>query len=106
MCNLRMLLVRTSTRLLLSGVLLFLVFFPSMSLSGDEVGIMKVELASDSEPLVKDVETGLDYLFEVLADKNAVFDSSKISHLLDFVVGMEIDPKNIEPAERFGGDGV
>ncbi|WP_285905861.1 hypothetical protein [Pseudodesulfovibrio pelocollis] len=72
----------------------------------EEGGIMGVKLSVNPDPLDQAVETGIDHLFEVLRDPAAPFDQGKITAMLDFVTSMQDDPKDIEPARRFGGQGV
>jgi len=91
---------------LLAGLFVFVALFAAPVMASDDEGIMEVKLSRKPEPLAQDVESGLDYLFDVLADKNAAFDATKIKSMLDFVVGMQTDPKDIKPAKRFGGDGI
>ena len=98
--------VRLGAVVLLTGFFFFAVLFTAPAMAEDEEGIMEVKLSKTPDPLAKDVEEGLDYLFEVLADKGAVFDAARIQSMLSFVVGMEGDPKDIAPAKRFGGYGI
>ncbi|MBI9078531.1 MAG: hypothetical protein JEY79_02165 [Pseudodesulfovibrio sp.] len=90
--------------LLLAGLLVVLLVAPVMA--EDDEGIMKVKLAKKPDPLAKNVEVSLDYLFEVLADRSLSFDTTRIQPMLDFVAGMQDDPKDIGPAKRFGGYGI
>ena len=73
----------------LIGVFVFVVVFATPVMAGDETGIMEVKLSMMPDPLAEDVESGLDYLFEILADEGAVFDAARIQGMLDFVVGMK-----------------
>lgn len=98
--------VRFGMIAVLTGLFVFVVFFATPGMAGDEKGIMEVKLSKTPDPLAEDVEGGLDYLFEVLADKDAVFDAARIQPMLDFVVGIQDDPKDIAPAKRFGGEGI
>lgn len=67
---------------------------------------MNVKLSNNPEPLAKDVESSIDHLFEVLNGTNIQFDLTRIQPMLDFVVGMQDDPKDISPARRFDGQGI
>jgi len=98
--------VRAAMLVLLAGLFVFVAFFAAPVMAGDDEGIMKVKLSKKPDPLAKDVEGGLDYLFDVLADRTAPFDAARIQPMLDFVVGMQNDPKDIKPAKRFGGHGI
>jgi len=77
----------------------------SPALAGEEDGAPEVKLSVKPTPLAKDVETGLDYLFEMLNDTSASFDATKIGPMLDFVSATQ-DPKDIAPAKRFKGHGI
>jgi hypothetical protein len=72
----------------------------------EDGGIMGVKLAVKSTPLDASVETGIDHLFDVLHDPAKPFDQSRVRAMLDFVTSMQDDPRDIEPARRFGGLGV
>lgn len=72
----------------------------------EDGGIMGVKLSMKPTPLDASVETGIDHLFDVLHDPAKPFDQSQVRAMLDFVTTMQDDPKDIEPARRFGGLGV
>lgn len=74
-------------------------------MAGDD-GLMDVKLSKKPEPLAENVETGISHLFDVLADKNAALDVTTITPMLDFVVNMQTDPKDIAPAKRYEGSGI
>ena len=69
-------------------------------------GLMDVKLSSKPTPLTQNVESGLDHLFKVLEGDNSMLVMNTIQPMLDFVVNMKDDPKNIAPAKRFNGQGV
>ncbi|MUM76583.1 hypothetical protein GKC30_02920 [Pseudodesulfovibrio sp. F-1] len=102
----------TSGRAIAPGLLLLLAlvaapFAAAPALADDEDGgIMGVKLSMNPDPLDQAVEAGIDHLFEVLRDPAAPFDENKVAAMLDFVTTMQDDPKDIEPARRFGGQGV
>ena len=91
----------------LSGLFLFamLLATPAQVMAGEE-DPEEAKLSLKPDPLAKDIEGSLDYLFEVLADKDGGFDAARIQPMLNFVVGMEDNPKNIAPAKRLGGRGI
>ncbi len=84
----------------------FLIAAPAMAKDDEEGGIMDFKLSSKPTPLVKDVEKSIDHLFKVLNGDNSQFDTAAVAPMLDFVMGMQTDPKDIEPAKRFGGRGI
>ena len=67
---------------------------------------MEVKLSKEPEKLDQSIEQSIDHLFSVLNDKTAAFDESKVAPMLDFVINGPQDPKDIEPARRFGGRGI
>lgn len=69
-------------------------------------GLMDVKLSPKPASLAKDVESGIDHLFEVLKGDDSMLAVNKIQPMLDFVVNMQDDPKNIAPAKRFKGYGI
>ncbi|WP_419786578.1 hypothetical protein [Pseudodesulfovibrio sp.] len=93
---------------MLAFVLLFaalLCAFPALA-EDDPEGIMEVKLSKNPEPLAKPVEQSIDYLFTLLDDKGAAMDVSAVGPMLDFVIDGPADPKDINPARRFGGKGI
>jgi hypothetical protein len=84
-----------------------LCLFAVPALAGDDAeGLMDVNLSPKPEPLAKDVEKGISHLFGVLEDKAKPLSVAEIQPMLDFVVNVDADPKDIEPAKRFGGRGI
>jgi hypothetical protein len=84
-----------------------LCLFAAPALAGDDAeGLMDVDLSPKPEPLAKDVEKGISHLFGVLEDKAKPLSVAEIQPMLDFVVNVDADPKDIEPAKRFGGRGI
>ncbi len=71
----------------------------------DPKGLMDVKLAAKPEPLATEVETGIDYLFEVLRNPGTPLEPGKFQAVLDFVDTTE-EPKDIEPAKRFDARGI
>ena len=69
-------------------------------------GLMEVDLSAKPEPLAEDVEKGITHLFGVLEDGSKQLSVADIRPMLDFVVNVDADPKDIEPAKRFGGRAI
>ncbi|XXJ21266.1 hypothetical protein ACR42D_17355 [Desulfovibrio caledoniensis] len=69
-------------------------------------GLMEVNLSPKPEPLAGDVEKGISHLFGVLEDNSKQLSLADIRPMLDFVVNVDADPKDIEPAKRFGGRAI
>lgn len=69
-------------------------------------GLMEVNLSPKPEPLAGDVEKGLSHLFGVLEDQSKQLSLAEIQPMLDFVVNVDADPKDIEPAKRFSGRAI
>jgi len=91
----------------LFGLFVCLTFFAaSPAMAEEEEGLMDFKLAKDPAPLAKNVETSLDHLFKVLDDKSVAFDLAKVQPMLNFVVGMQTDPKDIAPKRRFSSQGI
>lgn len=86
-------------------VLCTLVIGPAIA-EEEEKGLMDVQLSKNPDPLDASVETSIDHLFEVLADPAASFDAARVAPMLDFIVNGPEDPKDIQPARRFDGNGV
>ncbi|QJB58361.1 hypothetical protein HFN16_03985 [Pseudodesulfovibrio sp. zrk46] len=76
------------------------------AMAEDEKGLMDVKLAKDPEPLAKNVEAGIDHLFDVMKDSSAKIDPAAIQDMLNFVANETADPKDISPARRFNGNGI
>ncbi|WP_207264159.1 hypothetical protein [Desulfovibrio sp. Huiquan2017] len=84
-----------------------LCLFAAPAAAGDEPeGLMSVDLSSKPKPLAGDVEKGIDNLFAVLQDRSAMLSVADLQPMLDFVANVDADPKDIEPAKRFGGRGI
>ena len=66
----------------------------------------ETEFSSKAVPMDQSIETSVDYLYQLLADKNGVFDPARVAPLMAFVLDPAIDHKNVEPAKRFGGRGA
>ncbi|EGB15261.1 hypothetical protein DND132_2056 [Pseudodesulfovibrio mercurii] len=87
--------------------LLALCLFAASAMAEEEPkGLMDVDLSSKPAPLAGDVEKGLDQLFAVLEDQSKTLSVAALQPMLDFVVNVDADPKDIEPAKRFGGRGI
>ncbi|WP_319469098.1 hypothetical protein [uncultured Pseudodesulfovibrio sp.] len=97
--------LRTGIYMLPLAILCTALLTVSPALAGEEDGAPEVKLSVKPASLAKDVETGLDHLFEVLNNTSASFDTSKIGPMLDFVSATQ-DPKDIAPAKRFKGHGI
>jgi hypothetical protein len=92
-------------------VLAFALIAPCLFAAGasaeeEPKGLMDVDLAAKTAPLAGDVEKGLNHLFAVLDDKSTPLSVAELQPMLDFVVNVEADPKDIEPAKRFDGRGI
>ena len=87
--------------------LLILCLFATGAMAEDEPkGLMDVNLSAKPTPLAGDVEKGLGHLFKVLEDQSVPLDVAAIAPMLNFVANVDADPKDIEPAKRFGGRGI
>lgn len=84
---------------------LFAVPAPAMA-EDEEKGLMDVKLSKDPEPLAKDIESGIDHLFETLDNPAGKLDAARIDAMLNFVVNGQDDPKDIKPAKRYGGHAI
>ncbi|WP_272701038.1 hypothetical protein [Desulfovibrio sp. Fe33] len=92
-------------------VLAFVLFAPCLFAAGvsaeeEPKGIMDVDLSAKPAPLAENVEKGLSHLFAVLDDKSVPLSVAELQPMLDFVVNVDADPKDIEPAKRFDGRGI
>uniref|UniRef100_UPI00292D7613 hypothetical protein n=1 Tax=Pseudodesulfovibrio indicus TaxID=1716143 RepID=UPI00292D7613 len=91
----------------LFAVLLALCLFAPVAMAEDDPkGIMEVDLSPKPAPLDETVEKGISHLFKVLDDKTVSLSVAEIAPMLDFVIGVDADPKDIEPAKRFNGRGI
>ncbi|WP_319541716.1 hypothetical protein [uncultured Pseudodesulfovibrio sp.] len=89
---------------LIVGLCVLTAFSPAYA--EEPEGLMDVNLSVKPEPLAQDVESGIDHLFKVLKGDDSMLAMNKIQPMLDFVVNMQDDPKDIAPAKRFKGYGV
>jgi hypothetical protein len=91
----------------LAFALLSLCLFAVPAVADDDPeGLMEVDLSVKPDPLAADVEKGIDNLFAVLENKSEAVSVDAIRPMLDFVANVDADPKDIEPAKRFGGRGI
>ncbi len=72
----------------------------------EEKGLMDYNLAKNPQPLDPGVESSIDYIFDLLGKRDGILDVAKLQPMLNFVVGMQTDPKDIAPKRRFGGQGI
>ena len=67
---------------------------------------MDVKLSVNPTPLDQEIEKGIDHLFAVLGDQSVPLSVDAIGPMLDFVINVEADPKDIAPAKRFDGNAI
>ncbi|MGE4193859.1 MAG: hypothetical protein AB7E51_10770 [Pseudodesulfovibrio sp.] len=91
---------------LFAALLALCLFAPVAMAEDDPKGIMEVDLSPKPAPLDETVEKGISHLFKVLDDKTVSLSVAEIAPMLDFVIGVDADPKDIEPAKRFNGRGI
>ncbi|AMK10476.1 hypothetical protein [Pseudodesulfovibrio indicus] len=91
---------------LFAALLALCLFAPVAMAEDDPKGIMEVDLSPKPAPLDETVEKGISHLFKVLDDKTVPLSVAEIAPMLDFVIGVDADPKDIEPAKRFNGRGI
>ncbi|MCJ2165877.1 MULTISPECIES: hypothetical protein [unclassified Pseudodesulfovibrio] len=91
---------------MMTGLLVLCFVIVVSAMAEDPEGIMDVKLSVKPDPLAADVEKGLGHLFSVLQDPSVPLSVAEISSMLDFVIDVEADPKDIEPAKRFGGRAI
>lgn len=91
---------------LAAALLALCLFAPVAAAEEDPKGIMEVDLSAKPAPLDQSVEQGISHLFKVLEDRSVPLSVADISPMLDFVIGVDADPKDIEPAKRFDGRGI
>ena len=87
-------------------ILCIAIMAPAAMAEDDPAGIMDVKLAKEPTKLDKGVEKSLDHIFNVLNEGNDVLDVAQLSTMLDFVVNMTTDPKDIAPKKRYSGNGI
>ncbi|BCS88625.1 hypothetical protein [Pseudodesulfovibrio sediminis] len=87
-------------------VLSVLCVVPAQAEDEEVKGLMEVNLSVKPDPLAPTVEKSIDHLYAVLQKKGPAFDMAQIQDMLDFVMDTPGDPKDIEPAKRFGGKGI
>lgn len=94
-------------RTLLCAVLLFVLAVGAPAMAEDEPdGLIEVKLAKEPEKLPKNIEAGIDHIFETLNDPNGKIMPLQINAMLDFVVNGPEEPKDIAPARRYEGNGI
>ena len=91
---------------MVTGLLVLCLGLTAPALAEDPKGLMEVELAVKPDPLAEGVEKGISHLFTVLEDKSVPLSVAQISPMLDFVINGPVDPKDIAPAKRFGGQAI
>jgi len=95
-----------ATFLLALCVLSTMLVSPAVAGDDDPKGLMDVNLSAKPDPLDGKVEKSIDHLYDLLHKDVPNLDMAQITDMLDFVMDMEGDPKDIMPAKRFSGSGI